>query len=177
MFSGYLASTYLRVAPGLPSMQLTDHTDIGLRVLILLAAVAPERMSSVELARRYRVSHSHVQKVVQGLQSAGFVETFRGRGGGVQLARVPCDIRVGEVVRAMEPSFDLVECFRVGRSQCRLDGGCALTGTLARAKSAMLAELDKTTIADVVAASPAIERLVAPPPPEDDDGGTVETGR
>ena len=80
-------------------MQLTEHTDIGLRVLILLAAVAPRRLSSTELAKRYALSHAHVQKVVQSLQNAGFVETFRGRGGGVQLARLPSDIRVGEVVR------------------------------------------------------------------------------
>jgi len=140
-------------------MQLTDHTDIGLRALVLLAAVAPRRLSSNDLAKRYGLSHTHVQKVVQSLQNAGFVETFRGRGGGVQLARLPSDIRVGEVVRALEPNLDFVECFRPGHSQCRLDGGCALTGTLVRAKSAMLAELDRTTIADIVAGSPAIEAL------------------
>lgn len=140
-------------------MQLTEHTDIGLRVLILLAAVAPRRLSSTDLAKRYALSHAHVQKVVQSLQNAGFVETFRGRGGGVQLARLPSDIRVGEVVRALEPNLDFVDCFRPGHSLCRLDGGCALTGTLVRAKSAMLAELDRTTIADIVANSPAVEPL------------------
>ena len=141
------------------TVQLTDHTDIGLRVLILLAAAAPERLSSAELAERHGLSHTHVQKVVQSLQSSGFVETFRGRGGGVQLARLPSDIRVGEVVRALEPHLDFVECFRPGQSCCKLDGGCSLTGTLVRAKSAMLAELDRTSIADIVENSPAAHAL------------------
>lgn len=141
-------------------MQLTDHTDYGLRALILLAAVAPKRLSSSELAERYGLSHAHIQKVVQSLQSAGFVETFRGRGGGVQLAQLPSDIRVGEVVRALEPNLHFVECFRPGHSRCLLDGGCALTQTLVRAKTAMLAEMDKTTIADIVAGSPAVQPLL-----------------
>ncbi len=147
-------------------MQLTDHTDIGLRLLILLSASAPRRLSSTEMAQRYGLSFTHVQKVVQSLQAAGFVQTFRGRTGGVQLARLPGDIRVGEVVRALEPNLHLVECFRPGQSTCRLDGGCALTHTLLRAKSAMLAELDRTTIADIVAQSPALKPLLdeAPDP-------------
>lgn len=140
-------------------MQLTEHTDIGLRVLILLAASAPARLSSTDLARRHGLSHPHVQKVVQSLQNSGFVATFRGRGGGVQLARLSCDIRVGEVVRALEPHLDLVECFRPGQSCCRLDGGCSLTRTLVRAKSVFLAELDRTSIADIVESSPAARAL------------------
>lgn len=139
-------------------MNLTDHTDIGLRVLILLA-VAPRKLSAKEIARRYDISYSHVQKVVQSLQAAGFVRTRRGRGGGVELDRLAADIRVGEVVRRLEPDLALVECFRPSLSTCLLDGGCLLAHTLARAKSAMLAELDRTTIADIADRSPAVRRL------------------
>lgn len=141
-------------------MQLTEHTDIGFRILILLTAGAPERFSSATLAQRYGLSHSHVQKVIQSLQAAGFVQTFRGRGGGVQLAREPGDMLLGDVVRALEPHLDFVACFRAGTSSCKLDGGCALTGALARAKEAMLAELDKTSIADVARSSPAVAPLL-----------------
>lgn len=140
-------------------MQLTDHTDYGLRVLILLAAVAPRRLSSLTLAERYGLSHTHVQKVVQSLQAAGFVETFRGRSGGVQLARDPASIRIGDVVRALEPHLDWVECFRSEGGSCRLEGGCALTHTLLRARAAMLVELDRTTLAEVVGGSPALGPL------------------
>ena len=142
-------------------MHLTAHTDLGLRVLLLLGARSAPRLSTTEIAERYQLSPTHTQKVVQSLQAAGFVETFRGRGGGVQLASLPADIRVGDVVRALEPNLDFVECFRPGHSTCVLTGGCALTHTLLRAKAAMLAELDRSTLADIIGDSPKLSALVA----------------
>ncbi|MBX2798677.1 MAG: Rrf2 family transcriptional regulator [Myxococcales bacterium] len=145
-------------------MQLTEHTDIGLRLLILLGATAPRRMSAQSLAQRHGLSYSYVQKVVQSLQASGFVETFKGRSGGVQLARLAADISVGEVVRALEPHLNFVECFRPGASSCLLVGGCELTQVMLRAKAAMLAELDKTTIADIVTGSSRVPVLLEEPP-------------
>ena len=117
-------------------------------------------MSSTRLAELHEVSFSHLQKVVQSLQAAGFVATFRGRGGGVELARLPGDLTVGEVVRALEPHLDLVDCFRGGRSRCVLTGGCGLTATLMRAKAAMLAELDGATLESLVGESPRARALM-----------------
>lgn len=141
-------------------MQLTQHTDLALRVLLLLGAAAPRRVSSSEVARRYKLSHTHVQKVIQSLQAAGFVQTFRGRGGGVQLACPASEIGVGNVVRAVQPNLNFVECFQPELSTCVLTGGCALTHLLFRAKAAMLSELDKTTIAELIAGSPALLPLL-----------------
>lgn len=132
-------------------MQLTEHTDLGLRVLMLLAAVG-EQLPASEIAERHRSSYSHVQKVIQSLQGAGFVETFRGRNGGVRLARSPDQIRVGDVVRALEPHFQMADCFR-DAPQCRFFPGCALKHALAAASDAMLAELDRHTLASVVSRS------------------------
>lgn len=132
-------------------MQLTEHTDLGLRVLMLLAAV-DDQLPAAEIAQRHRSSYSHVQKVIQSLQSAGFVETFRGRNGGVRLARSPEAIRVGDVVRALEPHFQMADCFREN-PQCRFFPGCGLTHVLASARDAMFAELDRHTLASIVSRS------------------------
>jgi Rrf2 family nitric oxide-sensitive transcriptional repressor len=142
-------------------MRFTDHTDIGLRALILLGSVAPNRLSAQEISGRYSVSHSHVQKVIQSLEAAGFVRTYRGRGGGAELARLAEDITVGEVVRALEPDMHFVPCFRPGASECVLAGGCLLTQTMIRAKTAMLAELDRTDLAEIIRESPHLKQLVA----------------
>lgn len=140
-------------------MHLNDRTDYGLRILILLGSASPERLSSREMADVYGISYSHVQKVVQSLEAAGFVDTYRGRGGGVSLARLPADITVGEVVRALEPHMDLVGCFRPGTSGCVLEGGCSLTRSLLRAKAAFLSELDDTTLSQIIDGSPALVQL------------------
>lgn len=145
-------------------LNLTDHTDYGLRTLMLLAVTREARLSAAEIAERHGLSYSHIQKVVQSLQSAGFVETFRGRGGGVRLARPAAQIRIGEVVRALEPHFHIAECFRAGQTHCRLYPGCALTGVLARGREAMLTELDRYTLADMVAASSSVGALRAEKP-------------
>ncbi len=137
-------------------MQLTDHTDLGLRTLMLLAAREGERLSAADIARWHGLSYTHLQKVVQSLQAAGFVHTFRGRSGGVCLARPAAEIRVGEVVRALEPHFRMAECFRPGVPHCRLAPGCALSGVLDRGVQSMLAELDRHTLAEVVGGSGAL---------------------
>jgi Rrf2 family nitric oxide-sensitive transcriptional repressor len=113
----------------------------------------PRRWSSRDLSTVHGLSFTNVQKVVQSLEAAGFVETFRGRGGGVALARLPADVTIGEVVRGLEPHMHLVRGFRGGESGC-VDGGCALTKVLIRAKNAFLGELDATTLKDVIEGTP-----------------------
>jgi Rrf2 family nitric oxide-sensitive transcriptional repressor len=83
-------------------MQLTRYSDFSLRVLMYLA-VRSERLATIdEIAEAYGISRAHLMKVVHQLGRAGFLETTRGRGGGVQLARAPEEIGVGEVVRFTE---------------------------------------------------------------------------
>ena len=135
-------------------MQLNDHTDYGLRILMTMGAAPPRRWQSKELASLHGLSFYHVQKVVQSLETAGFVETFRGRGGGVSLARSPSEMTVGDVVRGLETHMDLVSCFRAGESGCVLDTGCALKKVLRRARGAFMAVLDGTTLEDVIRATP-----------------------
>ncbi|MCB9689322.1 MAG: Rrf2 family transcriptional regulator [Alphaproteobacteria bacterium] len=116
---------------------------------MLLAVVDPEVLSAAQIAERHRVSHTHVQKVVQALRREGFVTTRRGPGGGVRLARPASEIRLGDVVRAMEPHLRLVVCFDPNDETCVLAGSCALTGALMRASAAFFSVLDATTLADV----------------------------
>jgi Rrf2 family nitric oxide-sensitive transcriptional repressor len=129
-------------------MQLTRFTDYALRTLIYLGA-EPERLCTIqEIAQSYGISENHLMKVVHRLSTAGYIETLRGKGGGVRLARAPGLIRAGAVVRDMEERFDLVECFRSGKQACPLLPGCTLKSVLADASKNFLATLDRYTIED-----------------------------
>ena len=131
-------------------MRLTYHTDYGLRLLMLLAA-EPGRLHTItEIARRHRVSKSHLMKVAMTLTQAGIVESVRGRSGGLRVARAPADISLGEVVRATEESFDVVECFDAAANTCLVTRACGLKGVLHEATGAFLAVLDRHTLADLV---------------------------
>lgn len=131
-------------------MRLTRFSDYSLRVLIYLA-VHPDRLATIdEIASVYGISRAHLMKIAQELGRAGFLETVRGRGGGLRLARELDSIRVGDVVRFTEGKLDLVECFDAETSVCRIEPACRLHGVLEEALEAFFATLDDYSLADLV---------------------------
>src|SRR5512142_282347 len=104
-------------------MRLTAYTDYSLRVLIRLALRPGQLVTIAEIARSYDISEQHLMKVVHQLGVAGYIETVRGHGGGMRLARKPAEIVIGDVVRHTEPDLCLVECFRAPHS-CVIAPAC-----------------------------------------------------
>jgi len=132
-------------------VQLTRYSDYSLRVLIFLA-VEPSRLVTIEeIARGYDVSKAHLMKVVHQLGLRGYVETVRGRGGGLRLARPAEEIGIGDVLRSTEESMALVECFGPTSGGCAIEPACGLRPVLQEALGAFLAVLDGYTLADLVA--------------------------
>jgi Rrf2 family nitric oxide-sensitive transcriptional repressor len=140
-------------------MQLTRFTDYALRALIFLGG-APQRLCTIqEIAQAYGISENHLMKVVHRLSTSGYVETMRGKGGGIRLARTPSLINVGAVVRDMEERFDIVECFRSESQDCPLLPACTLKSALSEATRNFLATLDRFTIEDCL--GPQVVSLLA----------------
>lgn len=134
-------------------MHLTTMTDYAMRLLMYLAQ-RPDRLCTIaEIAHAHTVSETHLMKVTHQLGLKGWIETLRGKGGGMRLARPPEDIRLGAVVRSIEPDFALVECFATGNT-CSLTGHCGLAGVLDGAMRGFLAHLDGFTLADILPTAP-----------------------
>jgi Rrf2 family nitric oxide-sensitive transcriptional repressor len=131
-------------------MRLAEYTDYTLRVLMYCAARPQQLVTISELAERHGVSRNHLMKIVTDLGRQGVLETTRGRGGGLRLLRDPAKIRVGDVVRASETDFRLVECFDPTTNQCTLTPSCRLKGLFNAALGAYFKELDGMTLADIV---------------------------
>ncbi|MCC0068450.1 MAG: Rrf2 family transcriptional regulator [Rhodobacteraceae bacterium] len=130
-------------------MRLTSFTDYGLRMLMRMAS-APERaFSTAELAEEFNLSRNHLAKIMQHLARAGLVETRRGGGGGAVLARPADRIRLGAVVRSLEDGQPLVECLSANGGACMIDGRCRLKTRMRSAEAAFLADLDRSTLADI----------------------------
>lgn len=130
-------------------MRLTNFSDYALRVLLYAAARRNALITIEETARVYGISRAHLMKVVNQLTRAGFLKAVRGRSGGLELARRPDKISLGDVIRATEPDFALVECFSPDNS-CLITPRCRLRGVLKEALAAFTETLDRYTLADLV---------------------------
>ena len=130
-------------------MKLTTFTDFSLRVLIYLAA-APQRRSTIaEICAAFAINENHLAKVVHHLGKHGWIETTRGKGGGIVLAKPADQICVGKVVHDAEGKTVPAECFVGEQSHCAIVSCCHLKGVLAEAVNAFYAVLDRYTLADI----------------------------
>ena len=143
-------------------MRLSEYTDYTLRVLMYCAANPQRRVTIAELAEHHGVSKNHLMKVVNDLARQGLIETTRGRGGGLRLQQEPAAIRIGDVVRASETDFRLVECFDARTNACSLTPNCRLKHLFAAALQAYFKVLDGATLADMIAILAAPRSPAAP---------------
>ena len=134
-------------------MRLTYHTDYTLRVLLYLENLrqqSSQKLANIQdIAEMYKISENHLMKVVHKLGKAGYIETIRGRGGGIRLISDPSTIILGQLVRETEEDFYLVECFNHQENQCLITSDCLLRGALQKAMNAFLTVLDSYTLADI----------------------------
>ena len=131
-------------------MQLTVFTDYGLRTLMFLAARTGEMCSVKDIANHYGISRNHLVKVVHHLSQAGYIVSAKGRGGGIRLAEGTAELRLGDIVLALEPNMNFVECFDRKTNTCKITGACQLKHYLHDANRAFVAALNEHTLADTV---------------------------
>jgi Rrf2 family nitric oxide-sensitive transcriptional repressor len=141
-------------------MRLTYHADYALRLLMYAALKDGELVQIQEVADAYDISKNHLMKVAFQLGKLGFLDTVRGRNGGLRLARPPEAIVIGDVVRKTEQDFTLVECFDPESNTCVITGPCRLRGVLREALNAYLAVLDQHTLADLIKPRSTLSRLL-----------------
>jgi Rrf2 family nitric oxide-sensitive transcriptional repressor len=139
-------------------MRLTAFTDYSLRVLLVLASRTEALVTIGDIASAFEISDAHLMKVTHTLGKTGWVETVRGRNGGMRLAVDPRKLKLGNVIRELESDFALVECLGQD-NHCVLTGGCGLEKAIVNAADAFFRELDRYTLADLVDSSPKLASL------------------
>lgn len=138
-------------------MQLSRFTDYSLRVLLYLAINDRKRATLHEIADFYPISLEHLRKVVHELSKSGYLHTYRGKNGGVELARAPASIKVGEVIRHFEGHASFIDCEGI---DCRLASVCTLKRALRAGQQALFEKLDEYTLADLVIEKPKMVKLL-----------------
>ena len=141
-------------------MRLTVFSDYTLRVLMYLALDRTRLATIPEIATAYGISENHLMKVVHQLARAGIIESVRGKGGGIRLARAPGEIHLGEIVRASEGDAPIVECLSGDPQACRITSSCRLKGIFVNAFEALYDSLDEHTLADLVARPRVLKQVL-----------------
>jgi Rrf2 family transcriptional regulator, nitric oxide-sensitive transcriptional repressor len=146
-------------------MQLTRFTDYTLRVLISVGlndrGGEKRGVTIGEISAQYGISRNHLMKVVQHLARAGYLDTARGKGGGLRLGMPAASIRLGEVVREVEGGFHLVPCFDNARpGACVIAPACLLKNVLGTALGAFLEVLDRYTLEDLLGPEHRLDALL-----------------
>ncbi|WP_227430938.1 Rrf2 family transcriptional regulator [Psychrobacter sp. I-STPA6b] len=141
-------------------MRLTNYSDYALRTLIYLAVVPDkhELATISDVADSYQISKSHLTKVIHQLAQLGYIESIRGKNGGIRLAKAPENINLGEVICHTEPDFAIVPCFdsqntsdeALTKSDCRITPVCKLKPIFWEATQAFIAVLTSHTLADII---------------------------
>lgn len=139
-------------------MRLTTYTDYALRVLMFVALREDGLSTITEISNAYDISRNHLMKVVHELGVAGYLETLRGKNGGLRLARPADKINIGRVVRECEENTVLVECFQKGGGNCRIEETCVLRNVLRGALNAFFKELDRYTLKDLIKPRKELEK-------------------
>jgi Rrf2 family nitric oxide-sensitive transcriptional repressor len=142
-------------------MRLTVYTDYALRMLIYLALKDDGLATIEEIAQSYGISKNHLMKVAHQLGLAGYVDTVRGRHGGLRLAKPAKAIGLGEVVRHTEPDMAIVMCFEPVNADCAILPSCVLRKALASARAAFVDVLDEYTLSDLVRPRVPLQALLA----------------
>ena len=128
-------------------MRITVHTDYALRLLMYLALKKDGLTTIAEIAATYGISRNHLMKVAYELVVAGYVESVRGRGGGLRLAKPPEAITLGEVVRKTEPDMPRVQPMKPGNPSRTL---FVARRAMNLASAAFLEALDGYTLGDLI---------------------------
>jgi Rrf2 family nitric oxide-sensitive transcriptional repressor len=140
-------------------VRLTFSTDYALRLLMLVGLESDRLVTIEEVADRFGISKNHLMKVAYQLGQAEYLETVRGRNGGLRLGKAPDQIVVGEVVRTMEPDFAVVECQNPA-GYCKIAPCCTLRFAMREAVEAFLEKLDQYTLENLLRPKAKLRRLL-----------------
>jgi Rrf2 family nitric oxide-sensitive transcriptional repressor len=143
-------------------MHLTTFSDYTMRVMMYLGLQHGQLVTISDIAQAYNISENHLMKVVHHLAQHGYIETVRGKGGGLRLVREPDTISIGEMIRSSEGDTGLLPCLDTNGTCC-IQPSCKLMGILREAQVALFTVLDKYTLADLLQQEGPLARILIHP--------------
>ncbi len=141
-------------------MRLSTFSDYTIRSLVYLA-LQPERSTIADISSAYQISENHLMKVIHFLSQQGYIQTVRGKGGGMRLQQLPETIVLGELLRQTEGTENLLTCLSQ-QSDCCIQPACRMVSILKEAEQAFFSQLDQYTLADLLLTRQPLMQILKP---------------
>ena len=127
-------------------VKISDAASLAFHATAYLASYEGIRVSTKEIAERFKLSETHLAKIMQRLNKAGIVESTRGPRGGYALTRSPDDFTLKEIYEAIESKIQTEGCLL---DEYLCDGGCLLSNLLTKLNKDISTKLGETRLSDV----------------------------
>lgn len=131
-------------------MQLSKFTDYTFRTLIYLANNKDKNCVIDDLVKELDVSKDNLKKVVNRLSKTEYINTTKGRSGGIKLAIEPEKINLGDVIQSTEENFNIVQCMGTNVTCPLINRGCKLKCVLLESVDSFVDNMRKYTLADIL---------------------------
>ncbi|MDF2940969.1 MAG: hypothetical protein K0R66_1611 [Gammaproteobacteria bacterium] len=129
-------------------MQLNKQTDYALRVLLFLGTYPQGQLATIDMiSEKFHIARNHLIKIVSKLAKLQYIETIKGKGGGMKISPGTLQIKLNEIIANFEPTFEVIDC---DHNDCPIRGFCRLKRTLDLASAAFLAVLSQYTLAQLL---------------------------
>ena len=131
-------------------MTLSKFSDYAFRILILLGNNPDTTFTVDSISETLGLSNHHIKKIVYKLATEGYIDSSKGRNGGLRLGMKPCDINLGELLKITEDNLNIVECFSKDANICNISSSCKLKGIIGVALNSFMNVFHQYTLADVL---------------------------
>ena len=131
-------------------MTLSKFSDYAFRILILLGNNPDMTFTVDSISDTLGLSNHHIKKIVYKLATEGYIDSSKGRNGGLRLGMNPADINLGELLKITEDNLNIVECFSKDGCTCNISSSCKLKGLIGVALNSFMNVFHQYTLADVL---------------------------
>ena len=130
-------------------MKLNNTSQYAIRIMTYIVKHEDEKLFNAKvISEELNIPYKYLASIMSQLVDANILTSSRGREGGYALASLPCDIKLVDVINAVNECLHDAQCV-LGTKECSVDTKCVLHDMLVRPKKEMLNVFNTTTLEEL----------------------------
>ncbi|MCK4353117.1 Rrf2 family transcriptional regulator [candidate division WOR-3 bacterium] len=130
-------------------MKISSKGRYGLRAMLELSRKNGIDVTSAKsISEEQGIPMAYLERILYALHQAGLVESVRGPGGGYKLRKLPSEISIGDILRALEGPIVISKCLL--KNECNRINDCIARVLLKRLSNKFEQVLDEVSLEDIL---------------------------